>query len=85
MSSNGFFVKNLGAKSELVDLERSYRETHYRRLREDRQESIESNQLHLDLVDYLQRINSYSESIALTMLEGYLDTRKKSRRSMPSS
>ena len=68
------------AKPGLVRQHRIYRATHYDRLREGRQESVESSEIHLDLVDYLRRIYSYSESIALTMLEGYLDMRKQSRK-----
>jgi hypothetical protein len=32
------------------------------------------------VADYLQRINSYAETIAYTMLEGYLDTRGGERK-----
>ena len=68
------------AKPELSRQQRIYRITHYDRLREARQESVASSEIHLDLVDYLRRIYSYSESIAFTMLEGYMDTRKKARK-----
>ncbi len=54
--------------------------THYERLRQQRQESLESSVIHLDLIDYLRRIYSYVEGIAFTMLEGYLDTRRDARR-----
>ena len=67
------------AKPELVIQHRTYRITHYERLSAERQESLESSEIHLDLVDYLRRIYSYAESIALTMLEGYLDMRNRAR------
>ena len=68
------------AKPELVIQHRTYRITHYQRLSAERQESLESSEIHLDLVDYLRRIYSYAESIALTMLEGYLDMRNRTRK-----
>ena len=57
------------AKPKLVQLEHVYRHTHYDRLSRELQESIESSQIHLDLIDYLRRVNSYAESIARTVLE----------------
>jgi phosphate:Na+ symporter len=57
------------AKPELVQLEQVYRRTHYDRLSRELQASIESSQIHLDLIDYLRRVNSYAESIARTVLE----------------
>ena len=51
-------------KPELVQLEHIYRRTHYDRLSRGLRESVNSSQIHLDLIDYLRRINSYSESIA---------------------
>jgi len=55
-------------KPKLVSLEHSYRRTHYARLADAKAESIASSEIHLDLIDYLRRINSYSESIANTVL-----------------
>ena len=68
------------AKPALVGQQRTYRISHYERLQEDESEAASSSEIHLDLVDYLRRIYSYSESIAFTMLAGNLDTRKKGRR-----
>lgn len=70
-------------KADLVQLQRASRLTHYERLRQQRQESIESSVIHLDLIDYLRRIFSYVEGIAFTMLEGYLDTRGDARQDAP--
>ena len=51
-------------KPELDQLERNYRQTHYNRLSREEQASVDSSHIHLDLVDYLRRINAYAESIA---------------------
>ena len=56
------------SKPELVQLEQTFRRTHFDRLGRGVQESVDSSRIHLDLVDYLRRINSYSESIASTVL-----------------
>jgi phosphate:Na+ symporter len=56
------------SKPELVQLEHTFRRTHFDRLGRGVQESVDSSRIHLDLVDYLRRINSYSESIASTVL-----------------
>lgn len=55
-------------KPQLVALERVYRQTHYTRLTEELPESVESSQIHLDLLDGLRRVSSYSESIATAVL-----------------
>jgi phosphate:Na+ symporter len=57
------------AKVELAKLEWTYRMTHYRRLSQNLRESAESSQFHLDLIDYLRRIDSYATSIAQSLLE----------------
>ena len=59
----------LRAKAELAELARQYRTTHYRRLSDALPESMESSQIHLDLVDGLRRVESYIESIALAVLD----------------
>ena len=56
------------SKPELVQLEHVYRRTHFERLSQGMQESVESSRIHLDLIDYLRRINSYAESIASSVL-----------------
>ncbi len=57
-------------KADLVELEWNYRKTHYNRLSRGLSESIESSQIHLELVDLLRRIDSHIESIARTVIEG---------------
>ena len=56
-------------KAELVELEQAYRMSHYRRMSSEKREGEGSSQIHLDLIDYLRRIDSYAESIARTVLE----------------
>jgi len=63
----------VAAKPELVALEHTYRMTHYRRLSRELKESEESSPIHLDLIDYLRRIDSYAEAIARTVLESQLE------------
>jgi len=56
-------------KADLVELEWDYRKTHYSRLSRALPESLETSQIHLELVDFLRRIDSYVESIARTVVE----------------
>ena len=70
------------AKPELDGQQREARIAHFSRIRDEREESVGSDEIHISLADYERRIFSYSESIALTRLEGYMDTREKSRRDM---
>ena len=69
------------AKPGLVRQQGTYRSVHYDRLEGDKPEALSSSEIHLDLADQLRRIYSMSESIAFTMLEGYLDQRKGETRS----
>ena len=55
-------------KPNLVNLENVYRNTHYDRLRRNIPESETTSQLHLDLIDYLHRINSQSAAIAAQII-----------------
>jgi len=64
----------VAAKEELIELEQSYRMSHYRRMSREEQVGARSSQIHLDLIDYLRRIDSYTESIARTVLECQLET-----------
>ena len=68
------------AKPDLVRQLRAYRSKHHDRLEKGKPELVASSEIHLDLADYLRRIYSYSEAIAFTMLEGYLDTRTGERK-----
>ena len=67
------------SKPNLVRQQRAYRSTHYDRLEKGEPKPIANSEIHLDLVDQLRRVYSLSESIAFTMLEGYLDQRQGAR------
>ena len=69
------------SRDALTDMEHHHYEmTHFGEITQAQEGSREVNHLFLDVADYLQRINSYAESIAYTMLEGYLDTRGGERK-----
>jgi phosphate:Na+ symporter len=59
----------LDEKVRMRDLERIATETHLRRLREGRPESIETSALHLDIVRDLKRIAAHIASVAYPILE----------------
>ena len=54
--------------AELIALEQRLRQAHYGRLRGDVQDAMERNQVYVDLVDYLRRVQSYVDSIARTQM-----------------
>ncbi len=60
------------------DLERELRQAralHYDRLQDEGSEAARISSLQLDMLDDMRNVFIYSESIALTMLHGYLDQR----------
>jgi phosphate:Na+ symporter len=59
----------LREKTAVRDLERSYVENHYARIRAGRPDSIESSSLHLDVLRDLKRINGHLTSVAYPILE----------------
>ncbi len=59
----------LREKIEMREAELSAADSHFRRLREGRPESIESSAIHLDVVRDLKRINSHLTSVAYPILE----------------
>lgn len=50
-------------------MELSLRRTHFERLRQDIPETVASNEIHLELIDYLRRISSHATSIARMILD----------------
>ena len=70
----------IAAREALTDLGHRYEMTHFGEVTQVHESAREVNHLFLDMADYLQRINSYAETIAYTMLEGYLDTRGGERK-----
>ncbi len=65
------------SKPRVADLQQAYRSAHYEGLASDDPEVVAVSEVHLDLVDNLRRANSHAESIAYTMLEGFLDARRE--------
>jgi phosphate:Na+ symporter len=59
----------LREKTAMREAELSAADSHYRRLREGRPESIESSAIHLDVVRDLKRINSHLTAVAYPILE----------------
>ncbi len=63
------------SKPELERQLRQARTVHYERLQDENTDAARASNLQLDLLDDMRRVFIYSESIALTMLHGYLDQR----------
>ncbi len=51
-----------------LDLESRYRLRHLDRLHQERKESVETHEIHVELMDYLKQINVYTANIAKTYL-----------------
>jgi len=63
-------AKNIvSTQTELDEIESIYRRTHYNRLSQGFQESVDSSHFHLDFLSYLQQINTSAKTIASTILE----------------
>ncbi|MBF0365957.1 MAG: hypothetical protein HQK50_10325, partial [Oligoflexia bacterium] len=50
-----------------ISLEDNYRRKHIERLREKVKESIDTHEIHMELMDYLKQINVYTGNIAKVM------------------
>jgi phosphate:Na+ symporter len=63
-------AKNIvSSQTELDEIGSIYRRTHYNRLSQGFQESVESSHFHLDFLSYLEQINTSAQTIASTILE----------------
>jgi len=61
-------AKRIMAKEEkYTDLEAEYRTRHLERLHEEREESIQTHEIHMELMDLLKQINVYAGNIAKTI------------------
>ena len=58
----------LDQKPEISKLERGYRENHIQRLRDGYRETIDTSEIHLDVLTNLKRINSHITAIAYPIL-----------------
>jgi phosphate:Na+ symporter len=61
--------KIMAKETKYLDLESKYRLRHLERLRQERKESVETHEIHMELMDMLKRINVYTANIAKTYLE----------------
>ena len=64
-------------QAKYVALEGDLRQHHFERLRQNIQESVESSAIHLDLMDCLRKMNSYSANIARALVQRYGETETK--------
>jgi phosphate:Na+ symporter len=51
-----------------LDLEKKYRFKHLERLYQARKESVETHEIHMELMDLLKQVNVYAANIAKTFL-----------------
>jgi len=58
----------MAKEAKYLDLETKYRLRHLERLHQARQESLQTNEIHLELMDLLKQINVYTGNIAKTFL-----------------
>ena len=54
-------------EEKYADLESEYRTRHLERLHEERKESIETHETHMEFMDLLKQINVYTKNIAKTI------------------
>lgn len=60
--------KIMKKESKYLDLESRYRLKHLERLHQERKESMETHEIHMELMDTLKQINVYTANIAKTYL-----------------
>ena len=58
----------MAKEAKYLDLETKYRLRHLKRLHQARQESLQTHETHVELMDMLKRINVYTGNIAKTFL-----------------
>jgi len=64
-------------QAKYVALDGDLRQHHFERLREDIKESVSTTHIHLDLMDCLRKINSYSANIARAVLQRYGESKSQ--------
>ena len=60
--------KIMTKEGKYLDLETKYRLRHLERLHQARKESVETHEIHMELMDLLKQINVYTANIAKTFL-----------------
>ena len=58
-------------QAKYIALEGDLRQHHFERLRENIQETVASSEIHLDLMDCLRKMNSYSANVARALVQRY--------------
>ena len=58
----------MAKERKYLDLEAQYRIKHLERIRHDRKESIQTHEVHMELMDLMKQIIVYSSNIAKTFL-----------------
>jgi phosphate:Na+ symporter len=58
--------KIMGKETKYLEMEEKYRLRHLERIRKKRQKSMETHEVHMEMMDFFKRINSYTASIAKT-------------------
>ena len=61
--------KIMGKEAKYLDLEEKYRLRHLDRILQKRKESVETHEVHMELMDLFKQINSYATNIAKTFFE----------------
>jgi phosphate:Na+ symporter len=57
-----------GKEEKYLDLEAQYRSRHLQRFLQQRKETAETHEVHMELLDLLKQINFYAGNIAKTIL-----------------
>ena len=60
--------KIMEGEKRYLDLEEQYRIQHLQRIRHERQDSINTHEVHMEIMDILKQIVVYSSNIAKTFL-----------------
>ena len=66
-------IKMTKKQAKYVALEGDLRQHHFQRLQENIQESVSTSGIHLDLMDCMRKMNSYSANIARALVQRYGD------------
>jgi len=72
-------IKMTKKQAKYVALEGDLRLHHFQRLQDNIQESVSTSGIHLDLMDCMRKMNSYSANIARALVQRYGDTSVKEK------
>ena len=59
----------MNCERKYPELERTFRETHLKRMQKKHAESVATHTIHMELFDMLKQINVYTSEIAKTLLK----------------